>query len=141
LPREHGSYRESDKSTFLLRYNGQPLVGATLWMETEFGTRTAFTSNGDGEVTVLIPRDFKPTQRGHAEGAHVGRQRGGFVLVAEHEADGKRYLTAFNHSCAPDPDRGRSLAWGAAFGLLGMVAAAPLLRRRVSKEGAGRRHA
>lgn len=141
LPREHGSYRESEKWAFLLRYNGRPLAGATLNMETEFGTRTTFTSDDDGEVTVLFPRDFKPVPPGREAGEHGGRQRGRFVLVAEHEADGKQYVTAFNHTYSADPDRGRSLAWGAVFGMLGMVAAAPLLRRRVSKEGQGGTHA
>jgi len=53
-------------------------------------------------------------------------------LGTEHEADGKHYLTAFNYTYSPDPDRTRSLAWGVAFGVIGMVAALPLLRRRTA---------
>ena len=32
-------------------------------METEFGTKTAFTSDEKGMVTVLFPRDFKPAEK------------------------------------------------------------------------------
>jgi hypothetical protein len=54
------------------------------------------------------------------------------VLGTEREADGRRYVTAFNYAYSPDPERSRSVAWGAAFGMIGMVAALPLLRRRAA---------
>ena len=78
---------------------------------------------------------------GIADGAQQGepgedpRARGRFVLVTEKEVGGKRYLTAFNFSYTQDPERSRSLGWGAAFGILGMVAATPLLRRRQQPSG------
>jgi hypothetical protein len=62
------------------------------------------------------------------------------VLSTEKSLGDKRYLTAFNHQYGQDPERNRSLAWGAAFGVLGMVAATPLLRRRKTSEG-GNDHA
>jgi hypothetical protein len=46
------------------------------------------------------------------------------------------YQTAFNLSYGPEAERTRSLAWGAAFGLAGMLAASPLLRRRKNAEAA-----
>jgi hypothetical protein len=134
LPREHGQYRESEKWNFLVRFNGAPLGNQPVTLETQFGTRSSFMSDEQGRVVVLFPRDFKPAQAGRDGGRDMGPRRAGFVLAAEHEADGKRYLTAFNYSYSPDADRDRSLAWGAAFGLLGMIAAAPLLRRRPTKE-------
>ena len=57
------------------------------------------------------------------------------MLATEKEDGGKRYLTAFNYSYTQDPERSRSLGWGAAFGILGMVAATPLLRRRQQAQG------
>ncbi len=60
LPREHGRYRESEKWRFLVRFNGQPLPGQPVTLETEFGTRTSFTTDAAGFATVLFPRDFKP---------------------------------------------------------------------------------
>ena len=134
LPREHGRYRESEKWRFQARFNGQPLAGQPLLLETEFGSRASFVTDASGVATVLFPRDFKPTQEGGEHAGH-GRRYGKFVLSAEKEADGRRYLTAFNLSYGEDGDRNRSLGWGAAFGLVGMLAAAPLLRRRNGGQG------
>lgn len=127
LPREHGNYRESDKWRFVVRYGGQPQANQALTMETEYGSRSRFVTDAAGVATVLFPRDFKPAEEGHD--GH-GRRKAKFVLTTEKEDAGKRYLTAFNYTYTPDADRDRSLGWGAAFGLLGMVAATPLLRRR-----------
>lgn len=135
LPREHRSYREAEKWRFLVRLNGQPLAGQTVGMETELGSRSSAVSDATGHATVVFPRDFKPAS-GTDEESNDPRSRARFVLFAEKEADGKRYLTTFNYTYAQDPERNRSLAWGAAFGLLGMVAATPLLRRRQPNEGA-----
>jgi len=130
LPREHGNYRESEKWRFIVRYAGQPLANQALSMETEYGSRSRFVTDAAGVATVLFPRDFKPAEEGHD--GH-GRQKAKFVLTTEKEDAGKRYLTAFNYTYTLDADRDRSLGWGAAFGLLGMVAATPLLRRRSAK--------
>lgn len=127
LPREHGSYRESEKWTFLVRFNGKPLAAQAVKLETEFGSRSAFLTDATGHATVLFPRDFRP-QEGKSEGH--GPRRAKFVLATEKDNDGRKYLTAFNHVYGQDADRGRSLGWGAAFGLVGMLAATPLLRRR-----------
>lgn len=137
LPREHGNYRESEKWSFLVRFNGQPLAGQTVRLETEFGSRSVFLTDATGHATVLFPRDFRP-QEGIAEGH--GRRRAQFVLSTEKESDGRKYLTAFNYVYAQDADRDRSLGWGAGFGLLGMLAATPLLRRRQKPTG-GHDHA
>ncbi len=131
LPREHGNYRESEKWRFLVRLNGQPLSGQTVKLESEFGSRSTFLTDATGHATVLFPRDFRP-QEGQAEGH--GPRRAKFVLVTEREIDGKKFLTAFNYVYAQDADRDRSLGWGAAFGLVGMIAATPLLRRRKDSE-------
>jgi len=132
LPREHGSYRESEKWSFLVRFNGQPLAGQTVKLETEFGSRSAFLTDATGQATVLFPRDFR-SQEGKAE--DHGPRRAKFVLSTEKENDGRKYLTAFNYVYGQDADRGRSLGWGAAFGLVGMLAATPLLRRRNGNGG------
>lgn len=134
LPREHGRYRESEKWRFLVRFNGAPLAGQTVKLETEFGSRSSFVSDDDGIATVLFPRDFKPAKEDGEHAGH-GRRYGKFVLAAEKEVDGRRYLTAFNLNYGEDGDRNKSLGWGAAFGLIGMLAATPLLRRKNGMQG------
>lgn len=136
LPREHRSYREAEKWRFLVRFNGQPLAGQTVVLETEFGSRSAAVSDRSGHATVVFPRDFSPAQMADGEGGDP-RGRGRFVLAAEKEEGGKRYLTAFNYTYTQDPERSRSLAWGIAFGVLGMAAATPLLRRRPQNNKGG----
>lgn len=130
LPREHNSYREAEQWRFQVRWNGAPLADQALTLETEYGSRSRYVTDADGVATVLFPRDFQPAKTG-ADGGH-GPRRGNFALGTERDADGRRYLTAFNYSYSPDPERERSLGWGAAFGLIGMVAALPLLRRRTA---------
>ncbi len=139
LPREHGAYHESEKWRFLVRWQGKPLPGQTLMLETEFGSRTTAQTDERGYATVLFPRDFKAAS-GDQAGGH-GRRRARFVVATERMDAGWRYLTAFNHSYSPDPDRERSLAWGAAFGLAGMIGALPLLRRRAARTDFGGDHA
>lgn len=135
LPREHSGYREAEKWRFLVRMNGAPLSGHPLDLETEFGSRSRFVTDERGLATVLFPRDIRPAPAREDKGseAAMGPRRAKFVLATEKELDGKHYLTTFNYTYSPDPDRERSLAWGAAFGLLGMAAATPLLRRRTVK--------
>ncbi|MDR0275398.1 MAG: hypothetical protein LBI48_08695 [Burkholderiaceae bacterium] len=126
LPREHAAYRESEKWGFTVRYQGQPLAGQRVFMETENGTRGAFITDAQGMATVLFPRDFD----GKPGGGHGARLSAGFVLGTEHMSDGRHFVTTFNFSYREDADRGRSLGWGAAFGVLGMASALPLLRQR-----------
>ncbi|MFN3397078.1 MAG: hypothetical protein ACK4ZS_00930 [Sulfurimicrobium sp.] len=130
LPREHGAWRESEKWPFLLRFNGQPLANKTVRMETEFGSRTAFVSDEKGMVTVLFPRDFKPVAEKPGQGGHDhGPRRAKFVLAVEHDDGEKHFLTAFNYTYSADAERGKNLSAGIGFSLLGMLLAAPLLRR------------
>lgn len=138
LPREHGAWRESEKWKFLVRFNGRPLANKRVAMETEFGTRTAFTSDGDGMVTVLFPRDFKPAGPDQHSGHHGGPTRARFVLAAEHDDGGKHYLTAFNYTYSPDAERDKSLLAGVGFGLFGMLLATPLLRRKQADKQNGK---
>jgi hypothetical protein len=130
LPREHSAYREAEKREFLVRWNGTPLAGKTLTLETEFGSRSSYVTDAQGIATVLLPRDIREAKGRGGEDATMGPQRAKFALGVEHEVDGKRYLTAFNYTYSPDPDRTRSLVWGVAFGVIGMAAALPMLRRR-----------
>jgi hypothetical protein len=134
LPREHRSYREAEKWQFLVRFEGQPLPNQRLAFETEFGSRSSVVTDAQGLATLVFPRDFKPSGASAAE-QNASRQRSRFVLATEKEKDGRRYQTAFNYTYSPDPERNRSLAWGAGFGVLGMLAATPLLRRRKTTGG------
>ena len=130
LLKEHGGTREGTSWRFLLRHQNQPLAGHALQMETEGGTRQTFTSNAEGIAEVTFPRDFTSERLQSKEGMNA---RQDFVLAVSHEADGKRYLTTYNHSYNPDRMRERSLTLGVGVLALGMLLATPLLRRKGKK--------
>ena len=138
LPRERGRYREAQKWEFQVRFDGKPLPNQPMLMETEFGSRLPAVTDARGVATVVFPRDFTPQVAGAGD---ERRRAGHFVLTTEKAKDGRRYLTAFNYQYTQDPERNRSVAWGAAFGVLGMVAATPLLRRRKPSTEGGGEHA
>lgn len=127
LPREHNRYRENQEWDFLLRFQGQPLPGATLRFASDAGTRATFTSDAAGRVSVRFPDDVQaaPGHGGHGRGASNR-----FVLAVEHEAGGRHYLTSFNYSYAEDVYTDRSLVWGGGFLALGGLIGLPLIVRR-----------
>lgn len=127
---EHGGTREGSRWRFLLRYGNQPLPNHNLLMETEGGTRQGFTADAEGIVEISIPRDFLSERLSAKEGINARQE---FVLSLEHFAEGKRYLTTYNHSYNPDRMRERSLPLGLGVFALGMVLAVPFLRRKEKK--------
>lgn len=127
---EHGGTREGTRWRFLLRHENQPLASHSLQMETEGGTRQTFTSDANGVAEITFPRDFLAERLKSKEGMNARQE---FVLAVRHEAGGKQYLTTYNHSYNPDRMRERSLPIGVGVLALGMVLAAPLLRRKGKK--------
>lgn len=131
-PREHSRYRAGEDWKFLVRFNGRPLVGQKVAMETQNGTKSEWVSDAQGIVTAHLPDDFKTEVEKMAVG---GRMRGAdFVLAVEHADGGKHYLTAFNAGYGKNAFDQRSIAMGLGFTLLGMFGAAPLLRHRKAQK-------
>jgi hypothetical protein len=128
-PREHSRYRANEDWKFLVRFNGQPLAGQKVAMETQNGTKSESVSDAQGIVTVHLPDDFKEDD-GQKEARRRGIRGADFVLATEHADAGKTYLTAFNGSYGKNAFDQRSIAMGIGFTLLGMFGAAPLLRQR-----------
>ena len=130
-PREHSRYRANEDWKFLVRYNGKPLSGQVVYLETSNGSMSEFMSDASGVITVHVPDDFKAEEETRAAGGHNhGRPGADFVLATEYEDGGRNYLTAFNSSYGPNAFDQRSLKMGLGFALLGMLGAAPLLRKR-----------
>jgi hypothetical protein len=130
-PREHSRYRAGEDWKFLVRFNGQPLPGQKVYLETSNGSVDAFVADAQGVFTLRVPDDFKAEEESKAPGGHNhGRPGAEFVLATEHEVNGKTYLTAFNSSYGKNAYDQRSLALGLGFTLLGMLGATPLLRKR-----------
>lgn len=138
FPREHSRYRAEEDWKFLVRFNGKPLSGQTVYLETSNGSMAEFVSDEQGMFRMRLQDDFKPEEEGKAAGAHNhGRRGADFVLATEYADGGKNYLSAFNSSYGPNAYDKRSLALGLGFTLLGMLGAAPLLRQRKTEQKAG----
>lgn len=130
-PREHSRYRAGEDWQFLVRFNGSPLPGQKVYLETSNGSMSEFVADVQGVVTLPVPDDFKAEEESKGAGGHNhGRTGADFVLATEHAEGGKTYLTAFNSSYGKNAYDQRSLALGIGFTLLGMLGAAPLLRKR-----------
>ena len=121
-------YREGESWHFQLRFDGQPLAGAKLELETEQGSRQSLTADAQGMVRVTFPHDIDPARYPQAE--EFSRVRSEFVLTVSKQVDEHTYVSAFNSAYMPDRMRERSLLWGAGFAALGMLLATPLLRRK-----------
>jgi hypothetical protein len=138
-PREHSRYRANENWKFLVRYNGQPLSGQMVYLETSNGSMSEFTTDANGVLTIDVPDDFKAVGESKESGGHNhgGRPGAEFVLATEYADGSKHYLTAFNSSYGPNALDQRSLVVGLGFTLLGMMGAVPLLRQRKTAKNVG----
>jgi hypothetical protein len=141
FPREHSRYRANEDWKFLVRFNGQPLAGQKVQLETSNGSMTEFVSDAQGMVTVHVPDDFRAEEEQKAGSGHNhnmgARRTADMVLATEHAEGGKSYLTAFNSSYGPNAYDQRNMAMGVGFTLLGMLGAVPLLRKRKNGKNGG----
>jgi hypothetical protein len=138
FPREHSRYRANEDWKFLVRFNGQPLAGQKVQLETSNGSMAEFVADAQGVVKVHVPDDFKAEEEKPSAGGHNHgmRRAADLVLATEYADGGKTYLTAFNSSYGPNAFDKRSMAMGLGFTLLGMLGAVPLLRKRKNEQKA-----
>jgi hypothetical protein len=124
-------YREGGSWDFVVRFMGQPLPQAAVAWETQNGSRGELIADASGRITLKVPHDFDIA--GETETDKINRLQAQFVLTTERVEGGKTYQTNFNAIYSPDRIRGKSLAWGGGFMLLGVGLAVPLLRRKEKK--------
>lgn len=127
---EHGGMREGEDWEFHVRFDGKPLPGALVRLETESGTQSRVISDINGVARIAFPRDIDPAAIAPKNGAT--RTRKGFVLATEYQQAEIKHQTAFNYFYYPDLMRERNLSAGFGFLAFGMLLALPLLRRKES---------
>ncbi|MEW6132523.1 MAG: hypothetical protein AB1591_05070 [Pseudomonadota bacterium] len=134
LPREHWRYRAGETWSFLVRFWGEPLANTDVRLKTSGGARREYRTDERGIARVHFPLDA--TSGAHAVGHDHGRpEQHRFVLSVDVKgADGRRYLTTFNHHYGPPAGAGRSLPLGLGFLALGGLIALPLAMRRMEKK-------
>lgn len=121
-------YREGGSWNFVVRFMGKPSQQAPVVWETQNGSRGDLVTDAKGRVTLEMPHDFDIS--GQSETDQINRLQAQFVLTTERIEGEKTYRTSFNAIYSPDRMRGKSLAWGGGFMLLGVGLAIPLLRRK-----------
>lgn len=144
LPREHWRYRGGDAWSFLVRWQGQPLIDAGVLFVDSLGNAQALRSDDKGMVRVVFP-DFMPDEMAHdahEAAGHNQQARRGFALWAV-APDGSS-LAGFDYHYAANASYQHSLWYGVGLAVLGMLAAVGLFvrrkkakKRRQSIEGEG----
>lgn len=124
-------YREGGTWDFIVRFMGRPLPQVPVAWVTQNGSRGELVTDTKGRITLAIPHDFDTA--GQTETDQINRLQAQFVLTTERIEGAKTYRTSFNATYSPDRIRGKSLAWGGGFMLLGVGLAVPLLRRKEKK--------
>ena len=126
-----GPYKEGERRLFSVYFDGVPLAGVVVVLETARGSRIRALTDTQGEVAIRFPDDLDPQEI--AQGGR--RTSAGFVVSTTHRSGDLEHVSAFNGQYGPDPMRNRSLGYGVGFMVLGMVAALPLLRNRRREHG------
>lgn len=125
---QFGGFREGQTGEFLIRFDGVPVSGASLTIDTENGTHETVFADSNGVARVSLPRDFDPGIIEKEGGA--ARARRSFVLGVELVRNGIQHTTGLSLPYLPDLMRERNLMAGAGLFAFGMLLATPMLRRK-----------
>jgi hypothetical protein len=128
LPREHWRYRGGDVWSFLVRWQGNPLVDSGVLFVDSFGNAQALRSDDKGMVQVAFP-DFMPEENAdEAQSGHSQQPSSGFAVWVI--APDTSTLTGFDYKYAPNAMHQHSLLYGVGLAMLGMLIAVVLFVRR-----------
>lgn len=132
LAREHAHYLSGTVPVFLLRFDGMPVVGQPIALETSNGTRLFARTDAEGKVRFPLPDDFGAVQAGR----DVNRPAD-FTLYAQLAVhDGLEYRTSLSAEYEVNPRHWQSFGGGAWGGLAGFVAGLGFLRWAGRRGGA-----
>lgn len=131
VPREHYRYQANKRWGFLVRFRGDPVVGAAVLLTTEHGSRLEGSTDSEGRVSFVLPDDFPEVHPGRDANAPAE-----MTLYVDRGAAPKRYRTRLNAAYHADPGHWRSLPWGVGVVALGLLAGlAGTLRSRNGNGG------
>jgi len=117
IPREHHRYMANKVWEFIVRFNGKPLSGTHVALETSHGSRVDAISNDAGLVRFTIPDDFSEVKPGRRKNPAAE-----FSLFTEYRTASTHYETTLSAAYYVDPDHWRSKGLGVAVAGLGLIA-------------------
>jgi hypothetical protein len=107
FPREHSRYQSNQQRHFRLLFNGQPLAGHNVNVETSFGTTFYANSDEAGMLNITIPDDFTDIKVGRRNNRPAE-----WRITAVHNQDGHSYRTVVSAPYYVDPSHWQPLSWG-----------------------------
>jgi hypothetical protein len=128
IPRGHYHYYSGQEWDFITRFKDKPVPNLPVVFETSNGTRIEATSDANGIVSILLPTDFPDLVPGKRE-----RLSSDFMLSAEYKHDGMTYQSALSAEYQINRLNWRSVGWGSAVMIVGMVAGGFIGRSRKNK--------
>ncbi len=130
LPREHWSYLSGRAFSFVLHFNGEPLAGQAIDLQTSNGSVQRFVADQDGRLRIELPDDFAEVSPGRSNNRPAE-----FVLATAHYSGGMQYTTTLSAPYNPNPSHWQSLPLGVAV-MSGGLLLGGLLSFRLQKTNA-----
>ncbi|MDQ6997955.1 MAG: hypothetical protein Q9M17_04505 [Mariprofundus sp.] len=137
LPREHWHYQGNQQAHFQILFQGKPLVGHAVAIETSHGAVMQATTDAQGMFQITVPDDFTLIKKGRMHNPPAE-----WRITVQHEQDGQQYSTILTAPYYVDPNHWQPLSWGLmAVGVAMLLALFVLIRRqkKVSSNKRGRR--
>lgn len=128
IPRGHYHYYSGQEWDFITRFKDKPVPNLPVVFETSNGTRMEAKSDSDGRVSFLLPVDFPDLVPGKRE-----RLSSDFMLSAEYRDGDMTYQSALSAEYQINRLNWRSVGWGSAVMIVGMVAGGFIGRSRSKK--------
>ncbi|MET0071801.1 MAG: hypothetical protein ABW096_17315 [Candidatus Thiodiazotropha sp.] len=131
IPREHYRYHSRQDWGFLLRFQGQPVGGHQVELQTANGSHLTATTDATGRVVFRIPDDFPGLVEGERD-----RRMGDFAVSSEYLQGDRRYTTQLSADYRVSPVHWQSTRLGLLVVGIGFIAGGFI--GRVKRAGGGK---
>lgn len=125
LPREHWRYQGLKPADFIVRFEGKPVAGIEVVLNTSLGSTLKTASNKEGGVRFILPDDFSQVKPGRENNPSAE-----FFVHIAHRENGTEYLTSYSADYYVSPSHWQSTTAGFASMLVGFVGGLLMIRRR-----------
>lgn len=133
IAREHHRYLSDRPAKFRIRFEGRPLPGASVSLETSNGSHLEATADRQGRLEFRLPEDFTDIEVGRRNNPPAD-----FIVRTRHEENGRQYRASLSAPYHVNPHHWQSNGAGLAAAASGFVVGVGILgvagRRKKSKK-------
>lgn len=133
IPREHFHYHSDQTWDFIIRFQGLPVAGQQVMLETANGSQVEATAAADGRVSLHIPDDFPDIVAGERD-----KRSAEFTVSTGYTEGDQMYQSTLNAAYRVNPHHWRSLNLGIVVVGIGMLAGGFIGRVGRGKKNRGR---